>query len=311
MVKSLLLFIIILRELLFLPCVFGFSPNINEKNNNKTELMMAASENDIKSIKGLITNGANVNDCSVHGTTALMFASESGNIEALKVLLDAGANVNAHEYYKDGCSTWPGLSGRDSFVTICDSFKEQTALIYAVSNNHKEAVILLIAFGADTSMSRYKYNTALDLALLKNQEDVAEIIRMKHFYRSIFDKAILENDLNKIKMLVKQYQSWSLSKVNPFQEHTLVVALNLLRWEIASYLIKEWEIDIEEYLIPQESILKNIIDMIDEFGPLGIVTEFLIYWNDIPQKYRDLQSCCEYVNVNYPNEFLSLMISDS
>lgn len=74
----------------------------------------------------LLTAGADPNTASADGETALMTASRTGAVDVVKLLLSHGANVNAKE-------TWRG----------------QTALMWAVAEQHPAVVGPLIEAGAD------------------------------------------------------------------------------------------------------------------------------------------------------------------
>ena len=90
-----------------------------------TPLALAATNGSARLIDALLKAGANANESSPEGETVLMSASRSGSSNAVKVLLEAGATVNATE-------SWRG----------------ETALMWAAAQNHAEIVTLLVAHGA-------------------------------------------------------------------------------------------------------------------------------------------------------------------
>ena len=91
-----------------------------------TPIYLAAMNGSAAMIQKLLDSGVDANAANPGGETVLMTAARVGKIEAVKLLLDRGANVNAH-----------------------DTVHEQTALMWAVLENHPDVVELLLARGAD------------------------------------------------------------------------------------------------------------------------------------------------------------------
>ncbi|HEX4996999.1 MAG TPA: ankyrin repeat domain-containing protein [Terriglobia bacterium] len=94
-----------------------------------TPLYLAAQNGSPQMIARLLKAGADANETGVEGETVLMTAARTGAVDAARVLLDAGARVDAKE-------TWRG----------------QTALMWAASEGHPAMVKELIARGADVNM---------------------------------------------------------------------------------------------------------------------------------------------------------------
>ena len=93
-----------------------------------TPLYLACQNADPAMIERLLKAGADANAVSTEGETALMTVARTGVVEAAKVLLDHGAKVDAREQ-------WHG----------------QTALMWAVDEQHPAMVKELIAHGADVN----------------------------------------------------------------------------------------------------------------------------------------------------------------
>ena len=93
-----------------------------------TPLQLACANGNAAMIKLLLDAGADANSVDPTAITALMTAAEVGNLESVRALLERGAKVDARE---------PGY--------------QQTALMFAVRENHPDVVKLLVDHGA-TSM---------------------------------------------------------------------------------------------------------------------------------------------------------------
>ena len=93
-----------------------------------TPLYLACYNGNAAMIKLLLDAGADPNSADPTGETALMTAATVGDLESVKTLLDRGAKLEATE---------PGF--------------QQTALMYAVRNNHPAVVQLLVSRGANVN----------------------------------------------------------------------------------------------------------------------------------------------------------------
>jgi len=101
--------------------------NVNAANDyGVTALALACASRSAGMVERLLLAKADPNLALWTGETPLMACVRTGNLDAVKALLGHGANVNARE-----------------------SEKEQTALMWAVANQHPEIAQALIARGAD------------------------------------------------------------------------------------------------------------------------------------------------------------------
>ncbi|MDC3180862.1 ankyrin repeat domain-containing protein [Gammaproteobacteria bacterium] len=129
-----------------------------------TPLMLAAVNNHPTIVKLLVENGANIDTkspstCFHQGhlteATALIIAAKKGHLNVVEALLLAGAN--------------PRL--QDS--------KQQTALVYACANKHKEMIIRLLEYGAEIStgiayLSKELIHKRLKLFLIYAQSKLSQ-----------------------------------------------------------------------------------------------------------------------------------------
>jgi ankyrin repeat protein len=133
-----------------------------------TALLWAAHRNDLEAAKLLIAAGANVNAANRYGVTPLAEAAGAGNAEMIEALLKAGANPNTAVGEGETplmlaarTGTVAGvkaLLARGANVNAKESYRGQTALIYAVSENHADVAKLLIDAGADVEARSLVYD---------------------------------------------------------------------------------------------------------------------------------------------------------
>lgn len=138
----------------------GSSPEgdpVDLKNFNMTPLALASSRNDLEAASVLISAGAKVTSVSgALGLTPLHFAAQAGSVLIIDLLVDRGANPSVINESTD------------------DAF---TPLVLAVDGGHHEAVVRLLALGADSlSTSGPNRYTALHIAVEKGIVAVAETL---------------------------------------------------------------------------------------------------------------------------------------
>ena len=94
-----------------------------------TELFLACKNNDLKSVKELLADGANANYQDNYGDTALITicGNDKPNIDIIDTLIAAGANIN--------------IKANDGW----------TALMVAVDKNYTDISLKLINRGADVN----------------------------------------------------------------------------------------------------------------------------------------------------------------
>jgi ankyrin repeat protein len=121
--------------------------------SNRTSLMFASLKGHLEVARLLIKHGANVNAATTDtGDTSLMFASLKGHLEVVRLLIDKGANVNAAHH---------GM----------------TSLMWTSYRGHLEVARLLIKNGANINARNHDGQTAIDIAEERGNENIVELLR--------------------------------------------------------------------------------------------------------------------------------------
>ena len=128
--------------------------NVNTANDYGVgPLSLACTNGSAAMVDKLLKAGADSNATLSTGETALMTCARTGNADAVKLLLARGANPNAK-----------------------DAEREQTALMWAVANNHLEAARALVDKGADFKARSRGGFTAFLFAAQQGNVDIARIL---------------------------------------------------------------------------------------------------------------------------------------
>ncbi|MCP4438373.1 MAG: hypothetical protein GY810_05460 [Aureispira sp.] len=134
----------------------GISVDDRTYTSSKTALMKAASSNQLKVVKYLLEQGADLKATAYQGNTTLIYAAAEGHLAIVQLLLEHGADIN--EQNKIG---W-------------------TALMQASTKNRYKVVKLLLEKGAQTTAIDKEFRlTALGLAKENNHTEIIEILE-KH-----------------------------------------------------------------------------------------------------------------------------------
>ena len=120
-----------------------------------TPISLACTNGSAAMVKRLLTAGANPNATLSTGESALMTAARTGSVDAVNALLVYGANVNAKE-----------------------TARGQTALMWAVSQQHSQVVGVLLEHGADVHDRSRVSRSRVYTGVSGNRATTAEKIRM-------------------------------------------------------------------------------------------------------------------------------------
>ncbi|HEV3332756.1 MAG TPA: ankyrin repeat domain-containing protein [Bryobacteraceae bacterium] len=126
-----------------------------------TALIYAAHQNDLDLAKALLAAGANAKVANRYGVTALSEACNVANGELIELLLKAGSDPNATigegETPLMTASRTGSIAGVKALLAAGadakakESYRGETALMWAVAENHTDVARLLIAADADVN----------------------------------------------------------------------------------------------------------------------------------------------------------------
>ncbi|XP_059351348.1 GA-binding protein subunit beta-1-like isoform X2 [Daphnia carinata] len=145
------------------------------------KLLEAASENNLESVRSLMTGGAPFTGNWL-GTTPLHAAAKAGHIETVELLLKAGIFRDAKTKVD---RTALQMAAEEGFTAIVQLLLEagadinakdmlrMTALHWAVERGHRDVVMVLLSYGADVVVFNKFDKTAMDIACDNGFEDIA------------------------------------------------------------------------------------------------------------------------------------------
>ena len=125
---------------------------VHSHQPSSEDLIEAAREGDLHSVRRLIARRVDVNSVDPQGRTPLMLAAAAGEAGVAALLIEAGAKLNVKS--KNG----------------------ETALMNAAKRGDSETVALLIEHDASVIAKNTQGSTAHDLAIRNNHDTIARLI---------------------------------------------------------------------------------------------------------------------------------------
>ncbi|MDE7140592.1 MAG: ankyrin repeat domain-containing protein [Treponemataceae bacterium] len=155
--------------------------NVDAKDNQGiTALMYAIRKGKKDMAELLIKSGANVNAKDDAGRTALMLAASNGHKDIAELLIKSGADVNAKD--NNGLTALGGAiinKKKDVVETLIKAGADvNSAFIYGIQYGLETSVAeLLIQLGADPNAKDSEGISALDYAILRGSNRIADLLR--------------------------------------------------------------------------------------------------------------------------------------
>ncbi|GFT56280.1 hypothetical protein NPIL_467881, partial [Nephila pilipes] len=234
---------------------------------NQTPLHLAAMKGHIEIVKFLILERNYLNNKDVTGCTALHLSSENEHLDIIKLLIRNGAIINIWNkkhisplflaIKNDNLKIMQLLIEEGADINLANYFGYK-ALHYGVSQGKKELVLHMIQHGADVNDLCHG-QTPLHLAVEKNDIEMAEILIHNRADidaenapgLSLLCPAVRNNNKEMVKMLLKCGADINAEGCLP-----LATAINFGLNDIAEILLKNEEIDIDNYGIDGNSLLQ-------------------------------------------------------
>ena len=171
-----------------------------------TPLALACGRGNAPIVEALLDAGADANTTLPEGETVLMAAARSGNVDVLRLLLARGADVGATE-------SWRG----------------QTALMWAAAENHPAAVHTLIELGAHVDERSSAGWTPLLFAVRAGKTDAV---------RALLEAGADVNDTIQPLASDAEGAGPSRRRGGPSGTSALVIAVTNAHFSLATYLVE-------------------------------------------------------------------------
>lgn len=146
-----------------------------------------AHDGNMEQVKALLKQGVACDAADQEGHTALMFAAFNGHSEIVIYLLDQGAEIDRRDYM-DRTALLYGSTGpfpetveilldRGADPNLVDNIEHFSPLMHAVAEGHLDVVKVLIAHGADRSLSDVDGDDAAAFAAQSGHMHVVEYLK--------------------------------------------------------------------------------------------------------------------------------------
>ena len=172
---------------------YEFISYINQKNKaGFTALHYACYNGNIKLIKILVNNGADIDIVNNNGLNLLHIASQGNQTTPLYYFIHKyKLNINSIDKLGNTCLHWASFYNNDkvlNFLLLCDKIKVNiqnkngfTPLHFCVLGTNIKAIKKLITVGGDISIKNNLNETCINLAEKKNYKEIKNVIIKKYY----------------------------------------------------------------------------------------------------------------------------------
>jgi uncharacterized protein len=189
--------------------------NVNAADElGATPLSLACLNGNAILVVKLLALKADPNAASLTGTSPLMIAARTGSVDAVKALLVHGANVNARE-----------------------TSRGQTALMWAVAEQHPEVVRVLVETGADVQARTLNYSQRVSFGPERPSKDLTAFGDYQKGGSTPLLFAARVGDLESAKLLLAA--GASVNDAGPDGVSALVLATRSGHEKLAQFLVEK------------------------------------------------------------------------
>ena len=172
---------------------YEFTSFINQKNKSGfTALHYACYNGNIKIIKLLVDNGADINITNNNGLNILHLAAQGNQSTVIYYFIHKyKMNINSSDKLGNTCLHWACFYNNDkvlNFLLLCDKININaknkngfTPLHFCVLGKNSRAIKKLITCGGDISIKNNENQTCLSLSIKKNYKEIKDILINKIF----------------------------------------------------------------------------------------------------------------------------------
>lgn len=141
-----------------------------ENSPESKDLLRAAYKGDTRRVQKLLSEGADIDALDTLGWDALHNAVRGGHVETAQILLENGANPDTHEN-KEGSTFCI-----DSECHWKDLVKGNPVIVSAAKIGNVKLVKILIEYGADLYATNTHCESALTVAIRKNNYELIKLL---------------------------------------------------------------------------------------------------------------------------------------
>lgn len=187
------------------------------KLTKQEEFLEACELDEIKIVKQLI-NTVDINCKNIAGRTGLILAAQNDNLKIVKLLVQQGADIEIKDWNRYNALTYSSsyeYSDIASFLVESGSTLElkdsggNTPLIFSAVYDMKNLMLALINKGADLDKKNFQGDTALMFAVSRSSSELVELliksganVKLKNKEKkTAYDIAVMRIDLNSMYLI--------------------------------------------------------------------------------------------------------------